>query len=94
MKNPKDNFIVDFQTLKKARYTFNDVIPYIKDKILVGHNIAFDLYFMYKYNFYPENVRDTMISSQCLYNGIKRIFYSKSLSKQLLFFKYFCNKAV
>ena len=79
------NYLIDFQTIGKDRYTFKDVIPYLKDKILVGHNIGFDTAFMYKYEFYPENVRDTMLSSQCLYNGVKRIFFSKHLDKQHFF---------
>jgi DNA polymerase-1 len=50
-------------------YEFKDLIPYIEGKILVGHNITFDLGFFYKYGFYPKEVRDTMIASKILYNG-------------------------
>lgn len=50
-------------------YEFKDLIPYINDKILIGHNILFDLGFMYKYGFYPKEVRDTMLASKILYNG-------------------------
>lgn len=64
----KDNFIVDMYVGKDC-YTFEDVIPYIEGKILVGHNITFDLSFMYKHNFWPKEVRDTMIASKIIHNG-------------------------
>ena len=50
-------------------YEFKDVVPYITGKTLIGHNILFDLGFMYKYGFYPEKVYDTMLASKILYNG-------------------------
>jgi DNA polymerase I-like protein with 3'-5' exonuclease and polymerase domains len=50
-------------------YEFKDVVPYITGKTLIGHNILFDLGFMYKYGFYPKKVYDTMIASKILYNG-------------------------
>ena len=50
-------------------YIFQDIVPYIDGKILVGHNILFDLGFFYKYDFWPKEVRDTMLASKILYNG-------------------------
>jgi DNA polymerase I len=50
-------------------YEFSDIVPYIEDCILVGHNIQFDLGFFYKYDFWPKEVRDTMLASKILYNG-------------------------
>ena len=52
-------------------YIPQDVFSYLKDKILIGHNLTFDLGFFYKYGFYPEKVKDTFIASKILYNGIK-----------------------
>ena len=52
-------------------YVPQDVIPYLEDKILIGHNLTFDLGFFYKYGFYPDKVKDTFIASKILYNGIK-----------------------
>lgn len=54
-------------------YQFKDLIPYIKDKVLVGHNILFDLGFFYKYDFWPKEVRDTMLASKILHNGNPRM---------------------
>lgn len=64
-----DNYIIDFYTSEDA-YTFKNIIPYIKNKTLIGHNLTFDLGFFYKHNFYPEKVFDTMIASKILYNGM------------------------
>jgi len=50
-------------------YSFKDLIPFIEGKILVGHNILFDLGFFYKYDFWPKEVRDTMLATKILYNG-------------------------
>jgi DNA polymerase-1 len=50
-------------------YEFADLAPYLDKKILIGHNILFDIGFMYKYNFYPKQVLDTMLASKILYNG-------------------------
>ena len=64
----KDNYIIDFYT-SEDHYTFEEVVPYIQDKIIIGHNILFDLQFFYKHGFYPKRVRDTMLASKILYNG-------------------------
>ena len=61
-----DNYII---VMYNDNYEFSDLIPYIEGKTLIGHNILFDLGFMYKYGFYPENVLDTMLASKVLYNG-------------------------
>ena len=62
----KDNYII---VMYNDNYEFSDVVPYINGKTLIGHNILFDLGFMYKYNFIPNNVLDTMLASKILYNG-------------------------
>lgn len=65
----KDNYIIH---MYDDNYVFQDLVPYIDGKILVGHNILFDLGFFYKYNFWPKEVRDTMLASKILYNGDPR----------------------
>jgi len=50
-------------------YTFYDLIPYLEGKTLVFHNALFDLGFFYKYNFFPSDVKDTMLASKIIYNG-------------------------
>lgn len=62
----KDNYIVH---MYDNNYNFSEVIPYLKGKTLVLQNALFDLGFMYKHNFFPENILDTMLASKILYNG-------------------------
>jgi len=62
----KHNYII---VMYNDNYCFEDLIPYIENKTLIGHNILFDLGFMYKHNFYPKEVRDTMLASKIIYNG-------------------------
>jgi len=61
-----NNYIVH---MYDDNYEFKDVIPYLNGKILIGHNILFDLGFMYKYGFFPKQVYDTMLATRILYNG-------------------------
>lgn len=70
----EDNYIIDLQHIGEDRYKFEDVIPYIKDKGLVGHNMAFDLGWCYKYGFFPKKTYCTFLASKLLYNGRKDIF--------------------
>ena len=62
----KNNYII---VLYDKDYTFEELIPYLKDRTLIFHNALFDLGFCYKHNFYPNDVRDTMLASKILYNG-------------------------
>jgi DNA polymerase I len=62
----KNNYII---VMYNNNYKFQDLIPYLKNKTMIFHNALFDLGFFYKYGFYPENVRDTMLASKVLYNG-------------------------
>ena len=59
----ENNYII---VLYDDSYSFEDLIPYIKDKTLIGHNILFDLGFFYKHNFIPKQVRDTMLASKII----------------------------
>lgn len=70
-----NNYIIH---LYDNNYEFKDVIPFIENKTMVFHNALFDLGFMYKYDFYPEKVLDTMLANKILYNGLKRVYYTKN----------------
>ena len=63
----KDNYLIHCYD---NNYTPQDVIPFLEGKTLVGHNLLFDLGFLYKYGFYPTNTKDTFLASKLLYNGI------------------------
>lgn len=63
----RDNFLIDMETI-----AFEEIKPLLIDKVLIGHNITFDLGWLYqKYNFWPKQVGDTMIASMILHNGKK-----------------------
>jgi|SRR6478736_135507 len=70
-----DNYIIDFYT-SEDHYTFEEVVPYLEDRVLVFHNGTFDLGFFYKHNFFPWKIRDTMIANKVLYNGQYRLYDS------------------
>ena len=44
----------------------------LESKLLVGHNLKFDLQFLYNYSIIPRRVYDTMIVEQFLYLGYPR----------------------
>lgn len=62
----KNNYLIH---MYDNNFSIKDLIPYIKNKTLVGQNLLFDLGFFYKYGFYPKKVKDTMLASKILYNG-------------------------
>lgn len=64
----ENNYLIDLQPIRK-HLTFKDVAPYLHGKNMVLHNVVFDVGWFYKYNFWPENVYDTMIASMLLHNG-------------------------
>lgn len=81
----KNNYLIDLQDYSSSLFPkenlyFKQVIPYLTNKVLIGHNLKFDMSFFYKNNFYPDLIFDTMIASQIYYNGDETIF-SHSLGK-------------
>ena len=62
----KDNYLFDLETVP-----FKELRQLIEDKILVLHNAAFDLGFLYRKGFFPKKIRDTMLASMILHNGRK-----------------------
>ena len=61
-----NNYII---VMYNDNYEFADLIPYLENKTLIFHNALFDVGFCYKYGFYPDKIRDTMLASKILYNG-------------------------
>lgn len=48
------------------------MFPNLKDKLIVGHNLAFDLRFLYKAGIFPTRVFDTYVVERVLYRGLKK----------------------
>ena len=51
----------------------------LETKLLIGHNLKFDLQFLYNYGIVPRHVYDTMIVEQVLYLGYPKGIISYSL---------------
>ena len=59
--------VVDCTTVSILLY--KDIL---ETKLLIGHNLKFDLQFLYKYGVVPLTIFDTMIAEQLLYLGYTR----------------------
>lgn len=60
--------VIDCTTISILLY--KDII---ENTLLVGHNLKFDISWLYNYNIIPRKVYDTMIVEQLLYMGFPRI---------------------
>jgi DNA polymerase I-like protein with 3'-5' exonuclease and polymerase domains len=43
-----------------------------ENKLIIGHNLLFDLRYLYYYDIWPKNVYDTMLAEQIIWLGIER----------------------
>lgn len=77
----KDNFLMDLQEYKdkKKQQGLGTVLPYLEGRHLVFHNGLFDLGFLMKGGFVPDEslIWDTMLASKLLYNGYPNWFLHK-----------------
>lgn len=67
--------VIDTTTINISLY--KDVL---ENKYLIGHNLKFDLQWLYNYNIIPRKVYDTMIVEQLLYLGYPSEVISYSLA--------------
>lgn len=63
-KKANAQIVVDCSTVSIKQY--KDVL---ESKLVIGHNLKFDLQFLYNYNIIPQKIYDTMIVEQMLYMG-------------------------
>mgnify|MGYP002518002971 CR=1 FL=1 len=47
----------------------------LETKLLIGHNLKFDIQFLYNYNIIPTKIWDTMIIEQLLHLGFNNKFF-------------------
>ena len=66
-------YVIDITTIDILN--FKEIL---ETKLLIGHNLKFDLQFLYNYEIIPLNIWDTMIIEQLLHLGFdpKNIKYS------------------
>ena len=60
----KDQIVVDCTTIKPILYK-----DMLEIKLLIGHNLKYDLQWLYNFGIHPLNVFDTMIAEQYIYLG-------------------------
>ena len=61
-----NELVIDCSSVNPEEYKY-----VIEHSYLIGHNLKFDLEFLYNHNIVPLNVYDTMICEQTLYLGYK-----------------------
>lgn len=66
--------VVDILTIDLLEYK-----EILETKLLVGHNLKFDIQFLYNYNIIPTKIWDTMIIEQLLHLGFDNRFFHYSL---------------
>ena len=66
--------VVDTSTIDICNYK-----NLLETKLIVGHNLKFDIQFLYNHEIIPENCWDTMIIEQLLHLGFNNKFFHYSL---------------
>lgn len=66
-----NNYLIDLQEHSDRNHIIRleEVMPFILNNVLIFHNSAFDLGFLFYKNFFPKRVGDTMLASMILHNG-------------------------
>ena len=70
-------FVVDLESIDIEEYR-----KLLTTKTLIGHNLMFDLVFLYAKNIYPYKIYDTFLAESCLSLGIKT--WTRTLDSCLL----------
>lgn len=79
----KDNqYVFDWTTLSKTEKGEIKQLLESKDHIFLGHNLMFDLTFLYVQDIWPVNIYDTMIAEQLIYLGFPKAI-TDSLYREL-----------
>ena len=73
-RQAKTQIVVDISTISIMYY--KDVL---ETKLLIGHNLKFDIQFLYNYSIIPTKIWDTMIIEQLLHLGFDNRFFHYSL---------------
>lgn len=67
-----DQVVFDWTTLSGSEKS--QLKNYLEsDRLFLGHNLMFDLTFLYKQNIWPKHIYDTMIAEQLIFLGYPRV---------------------
>ena len=68
----ENQVVFDWTTLTKEEK--QELKEYLEsDRLFIGHNLMFDLTFLYKQDIWPKHIYDTMLGEQLIYLGYPRI---------------------
>lgn len=68
----ENQVVFDWTTLTKEEK--QELKEYLEsDRLFIGHNLMFDLTFLYKQDIWPQHIYDTMIGEQLIHLGYPRI---------------------
>lgn len=74
----ENQIVFDWTTI--TREEKQELKKYLEsDRLIIGHNLMFDLTFLYKQDIWPKHIYDTMIAEQLIYLGYPRV-----LTKELV----------
>lgn len=72
--------VFDWTTLNDKEKQF--LKEYLEsERLFIGHNLMFDLTFLYKHNIWPKHIYDTMIAEQLIYLGYPRILTTELVNE-------------
>lgn len=78
--NKDDQFVFDWSSLNKAqRLLLKEYLE--SNRLFIGHNIMFDLTFLYVQDIWPKHIYDTMIAEQLIYLGYPKILTQELVSE-------------
>ena len=76
----ENQVVFDWTTLSQSEIM--ELKEYLEsDRTFIGHNLMFDLTFLYKAGIWPKNIYDTMIAEQLIYLGYPRILTVELVSE-------------
>lgn len=76
----ENQVVFDWATLSQSEIM--ELKEYLEsDRLFIGHNLMFDLTFLYKVNIWPKNIYDTMIAEQLIYLGYPRVLTASLVSE-------------
>ena len=77
-----DNFQIVFDWTTLTDDEKKNLKEYFEsDRLFIGHNLMFDLTFLYKHNIWPRKIYDTMIAEQIIYLGYPRVISAELVSE-------------
>lgn len=76
----ENQIVFDWTTLtKEEKLILKEYLE--SERLFIGHNLMFDLTFLYKENIWPKHIYDTMIAEQLIYLGYPRVLTSELVSE-------------